>query len=230
MVLKIILFAQNFKKCPACKSYHFNRTHFTKVKKDFTAPDFIIFLQSLFLYLHLIGSNMLTKWGVTCLRVTALQPISWVCGCHLSVRPAKYKLIHTGKDKSCKHWIQEQESVCAPGIHPAVGKGKSGWKVTQGGYWGWGDKFWIESWVWCPDCWGVYCMRVCVCVRMHDRAASAAECIALPRSSEGTVMHGLRVVMNKTVSLVFLLDWPLLMAPGCSSSVLMWKAARHSTA
>lgn len=31
--------------------------------------------------------------------------------------------------------------------------------------------------------------------------------------------------MNKTVSLVFLLDWPLLMAPGYSSSVLMWKAA-----
>lgn len=71
---------------------------------------------------------------------------------------------------------------------------------------------------------------VCMCVRMHNRAESAAACVAPPRSSEGTVMHGLWVVMNKTVSLVFLLDWPLLMAPGYGSSVLMWKAARHSTA
>lgn len=70
------------------------------------------------------------------------------------------------------------------------------------------------------------CERVC----MHNRDTSAAECLALPRSSEGTVMQGLWVVMNKTVNPMFLLDWPLLMAPGYSSSVLMWKAAGHSTA
>lgn len=72
---------------------------------------------------------------------------------------------------------------------------------------------------------------MCVCVCLHAQqgrsscGATDSECFALLKSSEGTVTHGFWVAMNKTVSLVFLLDWPLLMAPGYSSSVLMWKAA-----
>lgn len=79
-------------------------------------------------------------------------------------------------------------------------------------------------------------MRVCVCLHTQQGRCSCgatdSECFALHKSSEGTVTHGFWVPMNKTVSLVFLLDWPLLMAPGYSSSVLMWKAAatvRHNS-
>lgn len=158
--------------------------------------------------------------------------ISWVCCCYLFLHESKNKKIQT--NKHCQRYNHANTEFRYRNQFPLLRSWRRQRKECLKGYtrwfWDWGDKFWIESWVWCPDCWGVYCMCICAWVHMHDRAASAAECIALPRSSERTVMHGLRVVMNKTVSLVFLLDWPLLMAPGYSSSVLMWKAARHSTA
>lgn len=37
----------------------------------------------------------------------------------------------------------------------------------------------------------IACVRVCVRMCTHNRAESAAACVALARSSEGTVMHGL---------------------------------------